>query len=548
MKKIISKILLKITILVIVEIILIVGSFSVLAYFQSQQSSIGNSINIAGKNRYLTANLLFQTEKYIDGPSDASQLKAAMDSLQSNIMTLKQGGRISGIDLRPLPSGLLDMWKAIDQNWNDYKTSVTQEILTPNRAKQTISSSPLTAIDRSLAEKDLESKAFNLVNSSDKLVTQLGQQTDKNSENVMFLQILFAILIVGILVLILYLVARMLKPIFVLTQATSEIKKGNLDVSVEQKGSDELSVLSESFNSMVGSIRGSTIKQDELTKKLEVANEELKYKDRLKDEFINIAAHELKTPIQPILGLTEILYSQVKDDKQKELLEVTIRNAKRLQQLTNDILDVAKIESKSLGLNKEQFNLNDVVINTMNDLVLGKEFHDTNSQNIKLSYDPQDIFVRADKGRIAQVISNLLSNAFKSIRENGKGGTVTIDIENRVSAGGPNTNDREIVVSISDEGKGIDGKILPSLFSKFVSTYSSKGTGLGLFISKSIVEAHGGKIWCRNNDHGKGEQHLALVYRYEYYYSPKYFIRIPLQNIRIPIQNERLEACRRDNG
>jgi signal transduction histidine kinase len=503
MKKIISKILLKITILVIVEIILVVGSFGVLAYFQSQQSSIGNSINIAGKNRYLTASLLFQTEKYIDGSSDASQLKASMDSLQSNIMTLKQGGRISGIDLRPLPSGLLDMWKSIDQNWNDYKTSVAQEILTSNRAKQT-TSSPLTAIDLSLAEKDLESKAFTLVNSSDKLVTQLGQQTDKNSENVMFLQILFAILIVGILVLILYLVARMLKPIFVLTQATSEIKKGNLDVSVEQKGSDELSVLSESFNSMVGSIRISTIRQDELTKKLEVANEELKYKDRLKDEFINIAAHELKTPIQPILGLTEILHSQVKDVKQKELLEVAIRNAKRLQQLTNDILDVAKIESKSLGLNKEQFNLNDVVINTMNDLVLGKEFHDTNSQNIKLSYEPQDILVRADKGRIAQVISNLLSNAFKSSKENGKGGTVTIDIENRIRAGGPNKNDHEIVVSISDEGRGLDSKILPSLFSKFVSTYSSKGTGLGLFISKSIVEAHGGRIWCRNNDDGRG--------------------------------------------
>jgi len=225
LERINSKILLKITLPVIIEIILICGSFSVLAYFQSQQSSIGNSINIAGKNRYLTANLLFQTEKYIDGTSNTSQLKAAMDSLQSNIMTLKQGGRISGIDLRPLPSGLLDMWKAINQNWNDYKTSVALEILTPKQTKQTISS-PLPAIDRSLAEKNLESKAFNLVNSSDKLVTQLGQQTDKNSENVMFLQIHFAILIVGILVLILYLVARMLKPIFVLTRATSEIKKG----------------------------------------------------------------------------------------------------------------------------------------------------------------------------------------------------------------------------------------------------------------------------------------------------------------------------------
>ena len=99
---------------------------------------------------------------------------------------------------------------------------------------------------------------------------------------------------------------------------------------------------------------------------------------------------------------------------------------------------------------------------------------------------------------------------FKSIKENWKGGTVTLDIENRVRAGGPNKKDLEIVVSISDEGNGIDGNILPNLFSKFVSTYSSKGTGLGLFISKSIVEAHGGQIWCRNNDHGKGGATFAF--------------------------------------
>lgn len=93
---------------------------------------------------------------------------------------------------------------------------------------------------------------------------------------------------------------------------------------------------------------------------------------------------------------------------------------------------------------------------------------------------------------------------FKSIKENWKGGTVILDIENRVREGGPNKIDREILVSISDEGEGIDTKIVPSLFSEIVSTYSSKGTGLGLFISKSIVEAHGGQIWCRNNDHCEG--------------------------------------------
>ncbi|MRN40971.1 MAG: HAMP domain-containing protein, partial [Nitrosopumilales archaeon] len=304
--------------------------------------------------------------------------------------------------------------------------------------------------------------------------------------NVMFLQILFAILIVGILVLILYLVARMLKPIFVLTQATSEIKKGNLDVSVEQKGSDELSVLSESFNSMVGSIRSSTIKQDELTKKLEVANEELKYKDRLKDEFINIAAHELKTPIQPILGLTEILYSQVKDVKQRELLEVTIRNAKRLQRLTNDILDVAKIESKSLGLNKEQFNLNRVILDVIKDY---RNLFEKSDAKLIYKNKDKDVVIEADKARLTQVISNLLSNSVKFTNE----GTISITVQNK--------QNQEVIVSIKDAGTGIDPEILPRLFTKFV-TKSTSGTGLGLFISKSIIEAHGGKMWAENNANG----------------------------------------------
>ena len=275
-----------------------------LAYFQSQQSSLGNSINIAGKNRYLTATLLLQTEKYLDGSRDASQLKVALDSLQSNIITLKQGGMISGIDLKPLPSAFLDMWKTIVQNWNAYKTSVIQSMLfiSPHQEVKAITtSSPAsttitkgTAIGQSLAKARLESMASNLINSSDILATQLGQQTDKNSQNLMLLQILFTILIVSILVLILYLVARMLRPIFVLTQATSKVEKGNLDVSVEQKGNDELFVLSRSFNSMIAFLRDYIRKQSNLTKQLEAANEELKRKDLLKDEFINIAAHELR--------------------------------------------------------------------------------------------------------------------------------------------------------------------------------------------------------------------------------------------------------------
>ena len=481
-----------------------------LAYFQSQQSSLGNSINIAGKNRYLTATLLLQTEKYLDGSRDASQLKVALDSLQSNIITLKQGGMISGVDLKPLPSAFLDMWKTIDQDWNAYKTFVIQNILfiSPHQEVKAITtSSPTTitttitkgtAIGQSLAKERLESMASNLVNSSDLLVTQLGQQTDKISQNLMLLQILFAILIVCIMVLILYLVTRMLRPIFVLTQATSKVEKGNLDVSVEQKGNDELCVLSRSFNSMIAFLRDYIKKQSNLTKQLEAANEELKRKDLLKDEFINIAAHELRGPIQPILGLAEVLRYRKRDhdsnnssiSKQEDdkLLDIIIRNAKRLLRLEQNILDIARIESQSLKLEKERFDLIKKIQNVINDF--GNELSNEKIQLVFTPSQKEPIFVNADKVRIFEVISNLLSNALKFTKE----GRITINAEKK---------DTQVLVSIKDTGSGIQPELMPKLFSKYV-TNSPLGTGVGLFISKSIIEAHGGKIWAENNQDGKG--------------------------------------------
>jgi methyl-accepting chemotaxis protein len=264
-----SKILSKITLLALIEILLIVGGFGLLAYFQSEQSLLGNSINIAGKNRYLTANVLLETEKYLYGlSSDGSQLKDAMTNLESNIMTLKQGGKISGVDLKPLPSNLLDLWNSVDGRWNIYKTYVTNRLLKlPSEAAITTT---ITTTDQTVDRNVVESMASNLIESSDKLVTLLGEQTDKITQNLMMLQILFAILIIGIMVLILYLVARILRPIFALTQATSKVKKGNLDVSVKQKGTDELSILSESFNSMVQSIKNHITKQNQLTSELKI--------------------------------------------------------------------------------------------------------------------------------------------------------------------------------------------------------------------------------------------------------------------------------------
>jgi two-component system sensor histidine kinase VicK len=233
--------------------------------------------------------------------------------------------------------------------------------------------------------------------------------------------------------------------------------------------------------------------------RLEQANEQLLAHDKMQKEFINIAAHELKTPIQPILGLTEVLRSQIKDVKQQEILDITIRNAKRLQRLSNDILDVAQIEGRSLELNKEEFNLNDVVINAITDITSGRDF--LKHEKINLLYNPyQDTLIKADKGRISQVISNLLSNAIEFTVE----GTILVSIEKDKTSNNKNNNtNKAIIVSIKDSGQGIDSSILPRLFTKFASK-SHKGTGLGLFISKGIIEAHGGKIWGENNSDGRG--------------------------------------------
>ena len=222
--------------------------------------------------------------------------------------------------------------------------------------------------------------------------------------------------------------------------------------------------------------------------------DKLKESDKMKKEFINIAAHELRTPILPILAISQIIRPKV-DDKQREYIDVILRNAKRLEQLAENILDVTKIESQSLKLNKERFNLNDVITNTIDDMILNRVFknkknnNNDDGDNIKLEYRPKNIFVEADRVRMTQVISNLLHNAIKFTKEGG-GGAISINTEKE---------DSHILVSVKDTGTGIDPEIFPQLFSKFV-TKSFQGTGLGLFISKGIVEAHGGKIWAENNN------------------------------------------------
>ena len=214
----------------------------------------------------------------------------------------------------------------------------------------------------------------------------------------------------------------------------------------------------------------------------------LRVHDKMQKEFINVAAHELRTPIQPILSLTESLKSDVTTIEGRELLDIVIRNAARLQQLAEDILDVTRIESKTLHLNFEQIDLNDMLLEIV------REFRgqlDNRKREINLILESHEyIKIEVDKSRISQVVSNLITNALrftkhgniilKSLREN-----------------------KEVIISVQDTGQGISPEFLPRLFTKF-ATKSPTGTGLGLFISKSIVEAHGGVIRGENNNNGPG--------------------------------------------
>ncbi len=254
-----------------------------------------------------------------------------------------------------------------------------------------------------------------------------------------------------------------------------------------------------------------------------VQNEKLKESGKMQKEFINVAAHELRTPIQPIIGLSDMLVSSNDEGSDnRKMAEVIYRNAKKLQRLAEDILDVSKIESNNLNLKVEKFNICDAVTSTIYDFENGgirgvgellpsvKIVYKAKGQTG--DYDP--IVVEADKTRISQVLSNLLSNANKSNIGEAEEGMKFIHLDlKRIEYGGDSLQYRKtnhqhkkqrfVIVSVRDQGSGINTELRNKLFEKF-ATGSYGGTGLGLFISKNIIESHGGKLWFEDNKDGKG--------------------------------------------
>jgi signal transduction histidine kinase len=350
-------------------------------------------------------------------------------------------------------------------------------------------------------------------------------------ENVKYITILSGIMVgVAIIITSTFLGNSISRPIKKLRDIMNEIAHGKFDSKIDVKGPREIEELAKQLDRMRSNIANTNTHLNELvqerTKKIEnalsklkeneealeesnknlvLANERLARQSKVQREFINITAHELRTPIVPIITLTELLYSKIQkenksdknlskeNEKKQEFLQVILRNCYRLYRLTEDILDVTKIESQTLKMNKERVELNEIIENVINDYkeIISKKRY--GSDQIRLVFEPskENNFVNADKGRLIQVLSNLLDNALKFTKE----GNVIITIKK--------LKNQELMVSVKDSGTGIDPEILPQLFKKF-ATKSEQGTGLGLFISKNIIEAHGGIMWGENNSESNG--------------------------------------------
>ena len=231
---------------------------------------------------------------------------------------------------------------------------------------------------------------------------------------------------------------------------------------------------------------------------LRKSNEELEKNDAMQKEFINIAAHELRTPVQSIVGYLEMVKNF--PENFRKYLEPLERNSERLYRLTEDILDIARIESNNFKLNKEKFDIGQLLIETVNEFITKDQIINKEKNNeVQLKFPNEynqnnldknsELLVYADKNRVQQVVLNLLSNASKFTND----GKIVIKINKE--------NENQIKISIQDNGKGIDEEMLPNLFTKF-STKSDVGTGLGLYLSKNIITSHGGTIRGYNNSDG----------------------------------------------
>ena len=486
-----GKIIVRLGILITIEVLLVVISFGITTYIQSQSTDIGNTINIAGRNRYLTSNFLLQFEKVNDGTAQIESLRNALDALAANILVLKSGGEITSASgkmfLMPLSAKYLDKWNEINEKaivLDRYVKSLEQidagrtiPSANSNTYEAQLFSLSTTSTEFLNSKTAVETTASQLIASSDSLTHQLGNDARTKSQNLVTMQTTLLIGIVLVSGIVLYVMKRFLRPISSIIEATKEVKKGNFSIPPikHRQGNDEISILASSLNSMIV---------------------QLSRYDQMQKHFISIASHELRSPLQPILGLSDALRSCITNNSEAyKFADAIFRNAKKLQNTIENVLQATKIENQLLSLNKEKLNISELIRPLVED---AKDQIKVSGKNIQLLLLSDKVVLNVDRTRLSQVFTNLLNNAIKFTIE----GVISISMKEQIDSKSV-TDNRYVVISVKDTGIGINPAIFPRLFTKF-GTQCGTGTGLGLYISKSIVEAHDGKIWVENNPDGKG--------------------------------------------
>jgi signal transduction histidine kinase len=281
-----------------------------------------------------------------------------------------------------------------------------------------------------------------------------------------------------------------------------------------------------------------------VARELALSNKMIEQQKQSQLEFINLAAHELRTPIMPIIGglelleelLSQITPEQIVHREIKRNTDMISRNALRLKKLADDILHVSRIEGGVYRLNlQENVNIISLILTTIESIKENYEYSDKRDKvsisfftsveyedERRLSKDQEEqqlvdskksLLIKCDAEKIQQVVFNLLHNAMKFTEQ----GVITINIDARRTnnplrdrdKNNSNRNNDTIIVSIKDQGTGVDPSIKEKLFEKFM-TRSSNGAGLGLYLSKKIVEAHGGKIWVESNSNNSENERGAI--------------------------------------
>ena len=380
--------------------------------------------------------------------------------------------------LQEIPRQNSDSLRQIDPLWESVKAKLVY-----------IESNTLLSKDFGAALSQLNSQRNVLLGATSDFVNQWNGMIDSQLHDKVLVVQLFIIADIVVFVTVVLSIRKSLSPLATMIKAISRVKEGFYDDKITYSAKDEIGELAETFNAMSSTIR----QKEEEAKKIEIA----------KDEFLAMVTHELKTPLVPIQGYSDILLGEhlgPLNSTQKERLQIISSSASTLLQLISDLLDAQKLELGQLRIKKEKNNIKDTVEKTILAIL-----PTAISDDISLSFDPKkDVIAFYDDDRVKQVLTNLIKNSLKATSP--KTGKVEVTIEEK---------ENEVIISVKDNGRGIPLDAKDKIFKKFyqvdtTSTREKGGSGLGLSICKGIVEAHGGRIWMQSN-YPKGTVFLFTI-------------------------------------